>query len=253
MHAGDTSGPNGASKERLMGNTQSLLHKMNNRNLQTEGEMLPMNMSCSAGGDSLNRKESSADDEDVAEAKYVAAQEEMKGKASSTKYRVPEVIKMSMKGSPSMEKFESKAEMSRRGSKRTFGEVEGGLKKTICEVKGGSVSKKRRVSKSVDGVADFAVPKKSEVKVATTTQSEEGTEEGIKTGKQPLSSDTAGSAKNQPKFETNLSPKGDKVKGVGSSRHAADGKTRKVGRPCSKQYPPTKQILGETPVGDQTW
>ena len=63
---------------------------MNNRNLQTEGEMLPMNMSCSAGGDSLNRKESSADDEDVAEAKYVAAQEEMKGKASLTKYRFPE-------------------------------------------------------------------------------------------------------------------------------------------------------------------
>ena len=251
MHAGDTSGPNGASKELLMGNTQSLLHKMNNRNLQTEGEMLPMNLSCNAGGDSRNRKESSADDEDVAEAKYVAAQEEMKGKASSTKYRVPEVIKMSMKGSPSLEKFESTAEMSRRGSKRTFGgEVKGGLKKTTSEVKGGPANKKRRVSKSV---ADLAVPKKSEVKVATTTQSEEGTEEGIKTGKQPLSSDTVGSAKNQPKVETKLSPKGDKVKGVGSSRHVADGKTRKVGRPRSKQYPPTKQILGETPVGDQTW
>ena len=73
------------------------------------------------------------------------------------------------------------------------------MKKTICEVKGGSANKKRRVSKSVDGVADFAVPKKSEVKVATTTQSEEGTEVGIKTGRQPFSSDTVDSTKKHSK------------------------------------------------------
>ena len=252
---GATSGPDEASKEMLMANTQGLMHNMvNNMNLQTEGEMLPIE-SCDAGGDARSRKKSSADEGDVVEAKYVAAQEEMKGKVSSTKYRVPEVIKMSMEGSPSLGQFKSidgsdvAAETSGRGSRRAFGgEVKGGLKRTTGgEAKGGSANKKRRLSKSVEGVSDLAVPKKSGVKAAKTSQSVEDTEVGIRTGKQPLSSvAVGGSAKKQPNVERPT------VKGVGSSRHASEGKARKVGRPRSKFYPPTNQILGETPLGDQT-
>ena len=250
---GATSGPDEASKEMLMANTQWLMHNMVN-NLQAEGEMLPIE-SCDAGGDARSRKKSSADEGDVVEAKYVAAQEEMKGKVSSTKYRVPEVIKMSMEGSPSLGKFKSidgsdvAAETSGRGSKRAFGgEVKGGLKRTTGgEAKGGSANKKRRLSKSVEGVSDLAVPKKSGVKAAKTSQSVEDTEVGIRTGKQPLSSvAVGGSAKKQPNVQRPT------VKGVGSSRHASEGKARKVGRPRSKFYPPTNQILGETPLGDQT-
>ena len=250
---GATSGPDEASKEMLMANTQWLMHNMVN-NLQTEGEMLRIE-SCDAGGDARSRKKSSADEGDVVEAKYVAAQEEMKGKVSSTKYRVPEVIKMSMEGSPSLGQFKSidgtnvAAETSGRGSKRAFGgEVKGGLKRTTGgEAKGGSANKKRRLSKSVEGVSDLAVPKKSGVKAAKTSQSVEDTEVGIRIGKQPLSSvAVGGSAKKQPNVERPT------VKGVGSSRHASEGKARKVGRPRSKFYPPTNQILGETPLGDQT-
>ena len=242
MQAGETSGPDEATKERLTANTQRLLHNMVIKRKQTEGGTSPMQCCISR-----SRKGSSADEESVVEAKYVAAQEEMKGKVGSTKYRIPEVIKMRMEGSPSLEKFRSidgskvEADRSERGLKRATG----------GEDKGGSTNKKRRVSKSVEGVGDLAVPKNSGVKVAKTSQSVENT------GKRPPTSIAVGSAKKQPKVEMNLSPKGvkeGKVKRVGSLKHAAvDGKARKVGRPRSERYPPTKQILGEAPLGDQTW
>ena len=243
MHAGETSDPDEAKKEeRLIKNSQRLLLNMvNKRKLQTESETSPIKF-CINGGEARSGKGSSADEGKVLVAKYVAAQEEMEGKVSSIKYRVPEVIKMRMEESSSSEKFKSKdGTGSKGGAKRTLS----GDSTVGGEVEGGSANKKRRVSKSVEGDADRAVPG---VRVARkTSPSEEDGEMRIRTRKQSLSSARVGSAKKQPKVNMNLSPKGGKE--IKVKRVEADVKARKEGR----RFPPTKQILGETPLGDQTW
>ena len=168
---------------------------------------------------------------------------------------------MGMSTYPSLEKLNSsdvskiRTETSKRGFKRAFdGEIKGGpaIKRRIGEeVKEGSESKRTKVSKSGEG---FAVLSKSGKRVAKELWSVGGKSEvGIRTGKQPLGSITAGIAKKESKVRVmSGSSKAGKVKGAGSSKHAIDGK-KKAGRPRLKQYPPTKQILGETPQGDQTW
>ena len=97
MYAGETSDPDEATKEeRLIKNSQRLLLNMvNKRKLQTESETSPIKF-CIDGGEARSGKGSSADEGKVLVAKYVAVQEEMEGKVSSIKYRVPEVIKMRM-------------------------------------------------------------------------------------------------------------------------------------------------------------
>ena len=173
-----------------------------------------------------------------------------------TKYRVPEVIQMRMSGSPALEKLKSTdvgkvvAEISGRGLERTFG----------GKVKGVSANKRWKVSKSVEGLDRCAVPKRVKkygVKVNKMSQSGGGGEVRMKIDKHPVNSVTVGGKSNQLKTGMTLNRKGSKegkVKGVGSSKPATFGKLRKVGRPRSKHsYPATKQILGETPLGDQTW
>ena len=255
MNSDETIGPDTATRERLMANTQRLLYNMVNRKRQKEGEPPPTEF-CITGSDVGRGDGGSAD-----EAKNVGAEREMKGQATTTKYKVPEVIQMGMSISPSLEKFKSSdvsevgTETSKRGLKRAFdGEIKGGpaiKRRTGGEVKEGSEQKRTKVSKSREG---FAVLRKSGMRVAKELWSVGGDSEvGIRTGKQPPGSITAGIVKKQPKVLVNLgSSKEGQVKGVGPSKHVGDGK-KKAGRPRSKHFPPTKQILGETPQGDQTW
>ena len=246
MHAGETSGPDEATKERLMANTQRLLHDIVNKRKQKE-EMLPIKPYIT-GGDSGSTKRSFADKG----IKGNAVEEDMKRlEVGATKYKVPGVIKMRMSGFSALEKFKSingskvEAEKSGRGLKRRIG----------GEVKGGSANKRSKLSmsRSVEGVTDPAVPKKSGVKVASTSQSKGDSGLGAtKNVKQPLGS--VGSAKKQSRVEMNINKgKEGKVKGPGFTKDVAGGKARKAGRPRSNRFPPTKQILGETPRGDQTW
>ena len=255
MHAGKTCDTDEATKERLMANTKRLLYNMVNKKRQKEGEPPPTNL-CITGGNSIRVEGDSAYEGNAVEAKNVGAQCKTKGEASTTKYRLPEVIQMRMSGSPALGKLKSKdgskvvAERSGRGLKRA---IDG-------EVKGVSADKRRKVSKSVEGIDSFAVSKrveKSWVQEDKMTQSEGDGKVRTKIGKQPVSSVTVGGKSKQLKAEMTLKRKGSKdgkVKGVGGSKPVIFGKVRKVGRPRSKHaYPPTKQILGETPLGDQTW
>ena len=255
MHAGGTCDPDEATKERLMANTQRLLYNMVKMKRQKEGEPPPTKL-CITGGDGVRVEGDSANGGNAVGAKNVGAQCETKGEASTTKYRLPEVIQMRMSGFPALEKLKPTD-----GSKVVVERSGGGLKRAIDgEVKGVSANKRRKVSKNVEGIDSFAVSKrveKSGVQEDKMTQSEGDGKVRMKIGKQPVSSVTVGGKSKQLKADMTLNRKGSKdgkVKGVRGSKPVTFGQVRKVGRPRSKHaYPPTKQILGETPLGDQTW